>query len=180
MCWSVNFKSKNQIFIIIAVLRRSVLRLTSGGFHGRGTAPRQNNSEEETSQRWWVSRRRHWVRLTGPGIESKTSAKITMFLAICQSVARIRKMQTLNVLCQRHGLAVPRAGDRSCATGSIHGCSRSRLTYIPGGCWLEELKLTSQSPSITVEFSVQYNLKIILVIKKKKNNWEKNEKPATM
>ena len=36
--------------------------------------------------------------------------------------------------CQRHGLAVPRAGDRSCVTGSIHGWSRSHLTYITGDC----------------------------------------------
>ena len=35
---------------------------------------------------------------------------------------------------------------------------------LPGGCWLEERKLTSQPPSITAEFSVQYNLKITLVI----------------
>ena len=27
-----------------------------------------------------------------------------------------------------------RAGCRSYVTGSIHGCSRSHLTYIPGGC----------------------------------------------
>ena len=39
-----------------------------------------------------------------------------------------------NLLCQRHGLAVPRAGDRSYAMGSIHGWSRSRLTYVTGGC----------------------------------------------
>ena len=36
--------------------------------------------------------------------------------------------------------------------------------YVTGGYQLEERKLTSQSPSITVEFSVQYNLKIISVI----------------
>ena len=35
---------------------------------------------------------------------------------------------------QRHGLAVPRAGDRSYVTGSICGWSRSHLTYLPGGC----------------------------------------------
>ena len=35
---------------------------------------------------------------------------------------------------QRHGLAAPRAGDRSCVTGSIRGWSRSQLTYITGGC----------------------------------------------
>ena len=73
--------------------------------------------------------------------------------------------------CQRHGLAVPREGDRSYVTGSIRGWSRSHLTYIPGGCSLEERNLTWQSPSITVEFSVQYNLKttpviiIIIIIK---------------
>ena len=66
-------------------------------------------------------------------------------------------------VCQRHGLAVPRAGDRSYVTGSIRGWSQSRLTYLTGGCWLEECKLTSQSPSITVELSVQYNLKITLI-----------------
>ena len=37
-------------------------------------------------------------------------------------------------LCQRHGLAVPRAGDRSYVTGSIRGWSRSHLTYLTGGC----------------------------------------------
>ena len=35
---------------------------------------------------------------------------------------------------QRHGLAVPRAGDRFCVTGSIRGWSRSHLTYVTGGC----------------------------------------------
>ena len=35
---------------------------------------------------------------------------------------------------QRHGLAVPRAGDRSYVAGSIRGWSRSHLTYITGGC----------------------------------------------
>ena len=35
-----------------------------------------------------------------------------------------------NIICQRHGLAVPHAGDRSYVTGSIHSWSRSRLhTY---------------------------------------------------
>ena len=65
---------------------------------------------------------------------------------------------------QQYGLAVPRAGDRSYVTGSIRGWSRSQLTYLMGGCSLKERKLTSQSPSITVEFSVQYNLKITSVI----------------
>ena len=37
-------------------------------------------------------------------------------------------------LCQRHGLAVPRAGDRSYVTGLIRGWSRSHLTYVTGGC----------------------------------------------
>ena len=37
-------------------------------------------------------------------------------------------------LRQRHGLAVPRAGDRSYVTGSIRGWSRSQLTYLMGGC----------------------------------------------
>ena len=50
--------------------------------------------------------------------------------------------------------AVPRAGDRSYVTGSIRGWSRSHLTYEPGGCSLEEPKLTSQFPFSTVEFSV--------------------------
>ena len=36
-------------------------------------------------------------------------------------------------ICQRHGLAVPRAGDRSYVTGSIGGWSRSHLTHITGG-----------------------------------------------
>ena len=36
--------------------------------------------------------------------------------------------------CQRHGLAVPRAGERSYVTGSIRGWSRSHLTYMTGGC----------------------------------------------
>ena len=73
-------------------------------------------------------------------------------------------LTSLFKFCQRHGQAVPRAGDRSYVTGSIRGWSRSHLTYITGGCSLEERKLTSQSPSITVEFSVQYNLKIASVI----------------
>ena len=34
---------------------------------------------------------------------------------------------TANKLRQRHGLAVPRAGDRSYETGSIRGWSRSHL-----------------------------------------------------
>ena len=64
-----------------------------------------------------------------------------------------------------HGLAVSRvlrAGDRSYMTGAIRGWSRSHLTHIPGGCLLKERKLTSQSPSITVQFSFQYNVKITL------------------
>ena len=50
---------------------------------------------------------------------------------------------------QWHGLAVPRAGNRFYVTGSIRGLSRSYLTYIPGGWWLEERKLISQASSIT-------------------------------
>ena len=73
-----------------------------------------------------------------------------------------KNVEVICSCCKRHGLAVPRAGDRSYVTGSIHGWSRSHLTYITGGCLLEERKLTLQSPSITVEFSVQYNLKITL------------------
>ena len=58
-------------------------------------------------------------------------------------------------------VAVPCAGCRSLyGMGSIHGWSRSHLTVMPGGCLLEECKLISQSISITVEFSVQYDLKI--------------------
>ena len=37
-------------------------------------------------------------------------------------------------LCQRHGLAVPRVGDRSYVTGSICCWSLSYLTYATGGC----------------------------------------------
>ena len=54
----------------------------------------------------------------------------------------------------RHCLAVPRTDDRFYMTGSIHGWRWSHLTYMPGDCWLEERKLTSQSSSITVEFSI--------------------------
>ena len=36
--------------------------------------------------------------------------------------------------CQRHGLAVLRAGDRFYVTGLIHGWNRSYLTYVTGGC----------------------------------------------
>ena len=44
-------------------------------------------------------------------------------------------LQRLRVYdCQRHGLAVPRAGDRFFVTGSIRGWSRSHLTYLTGGC----------------------------------------------
>ena len=39
-----------------------------------------------------------------------------------------------NNTCQRHGLAVPRAGNRSYVTGSTHGWSRLHLTYVTGGC----------------------------------------------
>ena len=61
-------------------------------------------------------------------------------------------------------VAVPCADDRSYVTGSIRGWGQSHVTYFPGGCSLEERKLTWQSPSITVEFSVQYNLIITSVI----------------
>ena len=37
------------------------------------------------------------------------------------------------------------------------------MAYVPGGCSLKECKLTLQSPSITVEVLVQYNLIITLV-----------------
>ena len=57
----------------------------------------------------------------------------------------------------RHGLAVPRAGDRSYETGSIRGWSRSHSTYLTGGCWLEERKLTSQSPSISLLLKFPFN-----------------------
>ena len=46
----------------------------------------------------------------------------------------IKKENMSSNRSQRHGLAVPRAGDRSYVTGSIHGWSRSHLTYISGGC----------------------------------------------
>ena len=62
------------------------------------------------------------------------------------------------------GLAVPRAGDKSYVTGSIHGWSQSHLTYIlyrvAAKCELKERKLPSQSPSVIVNFSVHSNLKI--------------------
>ena len=74
---------------------------------------------------------------------------------------RVRLMMTN---CQRHSLAVPRAGERSYVTGSIRGWSRSHLTYVTDDCSLKERKLTSQSPSIVAKFSVQYNLKITSVI----------------
>ena len=38
------------------------------------------------------------------------------------------------------------------------------IGYITGGCWLDKRKLTMQSPSITVEFSVQHDLKLTSVI----------------
>ena len=38
------------------------------------------------------------------------------------------------ISCQRHGLAVPRAGDRSYVTGSINSWSRSHLTHVTGVC----------------------------------------------
>ena len=38
------------------------------------------------------------------------------------------------------------------------------MKYLPSGCWLEQLKLTPQSSEITVEFTVQYHLKIISAI----------------
>ena len=55
-------------------------------------------------------------------------------------------------------------GCRSYVTGSIHGWSRSHLTYVPGRSRLEERKLTSHSPTNAIEFSVQYNTKITSVI----------------
>ena len=64
---------------------------------------------------------------------------------------------------RRHGQAVPRAGCRTYRTGSIHGWRRSHLPCIPGGCQLKERKITSQSNSITVEFSVQCSLETITV-----------------
>ena len=64
---------------------------------------------------------------------------------------------TVETFC--HGLAVPGAGCKSNVTGSIHGWIRSHLPYIPDGCWLKKLKLTSQSPSITVEFSIHSSLR---------------------
>ena len=57
-------------------------------------------------------------------------------------------------------LEVLRACYRFDVTGSIHGWSRSHLTFMPRGCWLERRELTLQCPSVTVQFSVQYNLKI--------------------
>ena len=36
------------------------------------------------------------------------------------------------IICQRHGLVIPHAGSRSYVTGSIHGWSRSHLTYYTG------------------------------------------------
>ena len=82
-----------------------------------------------------------------------------MLLIVFTSVCGVLRFSSTYVFSQRHAPAAPRAGDRSYVTGSIHGWSRSHLAYVAGGCWLEERKLTSQSPSITVEFSVQYNLK---------------------
>ena len=38
------------------------------------------------------------------------------------------------------------------------------MTYLPSGCCPEERKLTSQSPSISVKFSIQYRLIITFVI----------------
>ena len=54
-----------------------------------------------------------------------------------------------------HGLAVPRAGYGSYVTRLIHGWLQSHLMYLLGGCRFKERKLTSQSSSLTVEFSVQ-------------------------
>ena len=42
--------------------------------------------------------------------------------------------KTLFRSCQRHDLAVLRAGNRSYVSGSILGCSRSHLTYLSGDC----------------------------------------------
>ena len=52
---------------------------------------------------------------------------VEMDSSICYALRR-------NTASQRHGLAVPRAGDRSYVMGSIHGWSLSHLTYITGGC----------------------------------------------
>ena len=63
-------------------------------------------------------------------------------------------------------LAVSRAEYRLDVTSSIHGWSRLHLPNIYN--WmtagLAQCKLTSQCPSITVDFSVQYKLKMTSAI----------------
>ena len=44
------------------------------------------------------------------------------------------KFHSCAVICQQHGLAVPRADNRSYVTGSIRGCSQSHLPCMSGGC----------------------------------------------
>ena len=73
--------------------------------------------------------------------------------------ALLRSLFLEKYLQKRCGLAAPRTGDRSYMTGFVRSWSRSHLTYVSGGCRVAERKLTSQSPSITVKLSVQYNLK---------------------
>ena len=64
-----------------------------------------------------------------------------------------RAILIIMVMNKRHGLPVPRAGDRSILRDGFDSrLERSYLTYLPGDCLLEERKLTSQSPSINVEF----------------------------
>ena len=63
-------------------------------------------------------------------------------------------------MCQRHRLTVPLARDIPYLSGSIRVWSQSHLAYFSGGGLLEERKLTSQFPSVTVKVSVQCILKI--------------------
>ena len=58
------------------------------------------------------------------------SWKITSNILFCIKNHRLGKQydKFFCVVCQRYGLAVPRAGDKPYVTGSIRGCSRSHLT----------------------------------------------------
>ena len=57
---------------------------------------------------------------------------------------------------QRHGLTVPRAGERSYVTGSIRGWSRSHLTYITVAAGSKSASSLRSLPQLQLNF--QFNI----------------------
>ena len=116
---------------------------------------RQNHPRKALScQRHSLATRR--IRILRDGFDSRLQPIAfdiyTRWLLTRRAQAHFAVSLNYYTVRQWHGLAVPRAGDRSYVMGSIRGLSRSHLTYVTGGCWLEERKLTLQSPSITILF----------------------------